>query len=100
MFTRAAARIAIPAPIQLLLLAAALVLMPISAGAQYKLQSGDTLEISLAGVPDFKQRSPIRLGGTIYGDVVDVALQPKREAEALTPSPPSLSPSSFSSGRR
>ena len=65
MSSLAAARMAIPAPIQLLLLAAALVLMPISAGAQYKLQPGDTLEISLAGVPDFKQRSPIGVGGTI-----------------------------------
>jgi hypothetical protein len=74
--------------------------MPVSAVAQYKLQSGDTREILLAGVPDFKQRSPIGLGGTIYGDVVDVALQAKCKAEALTPSPPSLSPSSFSSNRR
>jgi polysaccharide biosynthesis/export protein len=65
MSSLAAARMAIPAPIQLLLLAAALVLMPISAGAQYKLQPGDTLEISLAGIPDFKQRSPIGVGGTI-----------------------------------
>ena len=65
MSSLAAARMATPDPIRLLLLAAALVLMPISAGTQYKLQSGDTVEISLAGVPDFKQRSPIGLGGTI-----------------------------------
>jgi protein involved in polysaccharide export with SLBB domain len=65
MSSLAAARMATPDPIRLLLLATALVLIPISAGAQYKLQSGDTLEISLAGVPDFKQRSPIGVGGTI-----------------------------------
>jgi polysaccharide export outer membrane protein len=62
---RLAPDIAIPGSTWPLLLATALVLMPISAGAQYKLQSGDTLEISLAGVPDFKQRSPIGVGGTI-----------------------------------
>jgi Polysaccharide biosynthesis/export protein/SLBB domain len=48
-----------------LLLAASLVLMPVPAVAQYKLQSGDTLEISMAGVPDFKQRSPVGVEGTI-----------------------------------
>jgi polysaccharide export outer membrane protein len=46
-------------------LAVALALIPTSAIAEYKLQSGDTLEISVAGVPDLRQRSPIGVDGDI-----------------------------------
>jgi polysaccharide export outer membrane protein len=42
-----------------------LALVPTSAIAEYKLQSGDTLEISVTGVPDLKQRSPIGVDGEI-----------------------------------
>jgi polysaccharide export outer membrane protein len=65
MLFRLGPKIAIPGLTGATLLAAALVLMPVSAVAQYKLQSGDTLEISMAGAPDFKQRSPIGVEGTI-----------------------------------
>ena len=48
-----------------ILLAVAFALAPTTASAEYKLQAGDTLEISVTGVPDIRQRSPIGLGGEI-----------------------------------
>lgn len=49
----------------LLLLMGIFGLAPKSAMAEYKLQPGDTLEISVAGIPELRQRSPIEVGGTI-----------------------------------
>jgi polysaccharide export outer membrane protein len=48
-----------------ILLVAAIAFAPTSAIAQYKLQSGDILEISVTGVPDLRQRAPIGLDGEI-----------------------------------
>jgi len=48
-----------------MLLAAALVLMPASAFAEYRLQSGDTMAVSVMGVPDFKEQSLIGVEGMI-----------------------------------
>ncbi len=39
--------------------------VPGSALAEYKLHSGDTLEISVTGVPDLRERAPIAVGGEI-----------------------------------
>ena len=47
------------------ILMAAVPLLPTSAFAEYRLRSGDTLEISVIGVPDLKQRSPIGVDGDI-----------------------------------
>ena len=47
-----------------ILLVVALV-APTGAMAEYKLQSGDTLEISVTGVPDLRQRSQIGLDGDV-----------------------------------
>jgi polysaccharide export outer membrane protein len=49
----------------LLLLMGIFGLAPKSAMAEYKLQPGDTLEISVAGFPELRQRSPIEVDGTI-----------------------------------
>ncbi|MBV8474365.1 MAG: polysaccharide biosynthesis/export family protein, partial [Hyphomicrobiales bacterium] len=38
---------------------------PGAAWAEYKLHSGDTLEISVTGVPDLRERAPIAVGGEI-----------------------------------
>ena len=46
-------------------LVAAFALFPGTAIAEYKLQSGDTLEVSVTGVPDLRQRSPVGVGGEI-----------------------------------
>lgn len=46
-------------------LVAVLGTMPTAAFAGYKLQSGDTLEVSVVGLPGLKQRSVIGLEGTI-----------------------------------
>lgn len=43
----------------------ALILAPASALGEYKLQSGDTLEISVTGVPDLRQRAPVGVDGEI-----------------------------------
>jgi len=43
----------------------ALMLVPTSASAEYKLQPGDVLEISVIGVPDLRQRSQIGVDGEI-----------------------------------
>lgn len=48
-----------------ILLVAALGLVPRSAAAQYALQPGDTLEISVTGIPEFRERAPIGLDGQI-----------------------------------
>jgi polysaccharide export outer membrane protein len=47
------------------ILMGAVPLLPTSAFAEYRLQSGDTLEVSIIGVPDLKQRSPIGVDGDI-----------------------------------
>jgi polysaccharide biosynthesis/export protein len=47
------------------LLAGILFLLPDPAVAEYRLQPGDTLEISIAGLPDLRQRAPIGLDGAI-----------------------------------
>src|SRR5262245_60727512 len=52
------------APALLIVLIGALV-VPTSAVAEYKLQAGDVLEISVMGVPELRQRSPIEVGGAI-----------------------------------
>jgi len=57
--------IAIPNLTWTILLAAALVLMPASAFAEYRLQSGDTLAVSVTGVPDFKEQSLVGVEGMI-----------------------------------
>ena len=57
--------IATPRLTWLVLLMGILVLTPKPAMAEYKLQPGDTLEISVAGVPELRQRSQIEVGGTI-----------------------------------
>jgi len=46
-------------------LAALLALAPFSAWGDYKLQPGDVLEISITGVPELKQRSPIGVEGEV-----------------------------------
>jgi len=48
-----------------ILLAGAYLFVPTVAIAEYKLQPGDTLELSITGVPDLKQRSPIGVDGEI-----------------------------------
>lgn len=48
-----------------ILVTSALILAPTSALSDYKLQSGDTLEISVTGVPDLKQRTPVGVDGEI-----------------------------------
>src|SRR5439155_24520111 len=52
-------------PNWLIALIGALILVSSSATAEYKLQSGDTLEIAVTGVPDLKQRLPVELDGEI-----------------------------------
>ena len=47
------------------LLFAALALVPKSALAEYRLQSGDAVEVSVTGVPDLRQRAPIGVDGKI-----------------------------------
>ena len=47
------------------MLAAAVALAPTAALAEYRLQSGDALEIAIAGVPALKQRSQIDMEGRI-----------------------------------
>src|SRR5262249_59925399 len=59
------ARIATAGRTRSILLAGALVLVPTPGRAEYKLQSGDTLEISITGVPDLRQRAPIGVDGDI-----------------------------------
>lgn len=50
---------------RLVLFAGALALMPTSALADYKLQPGDTLEVSVTGIPDFRQRLLIGVDGEV-----------------------------------
>jgi polysaccharide export outer membrane protein len=45
--------------------AVALVLVPTLVNADYKLQPGDTLEVSISGAPDVRQRAPIGVDGEI-----------------------------------
>ena len=38
---------------------------PAIAGAQYRLQAGDVIEVSVAGIPEMRQRSPVQLDGSV-----------------------------------
>ena len=49
----------------LILLFGTLILVPTPAVAEYKLQSGDILELSISGSPNFTQRMPIELDGIV-----------------------------------
>jgi polysaccharide export outer membrane protein len=40
-------------------------LPPTAAGAEYTLRPGDVLEVNLVGFPDFRQRLPVEIDGTI-----------------------------------
>jgi polysaccharide export outer membrane protein len=53
-----------------ILLVSTLSLVSTSALAEYRLQSGDTLEVSVAGVPDLKQRAPVGVDGDIVVPLV------------------------------
>jgi polysaccharide biosynthesis/export protein len=48
-----------------LVLGAALLFSLTPANAEYRLHSGDTIEISVARLPELKQRAPVQLDGTI-----------------------------------
>jgi len=52
------------------LLAAALCCSPNPARAEYRLQGGDVVEISVSGVPELRQRAPVQLDGSITFPVV------------------------------
>ena len=52
------------------LLAAALCCSLSPARAEYRLQGGDVVEISVSGVPELKQRAPVQLDGSITFPVV------------------------------
>jgi polysaccharide biosynthesis/export protein len=52
------------------LLAAALCCSVSPARAEYRLQGGDVVEISVSGVPELKQRAPVQLDGSITFPVV------------------------------
>jgi len=52
------------------LLAATLCCSLGSARAEYRLQGGDVVEISVSGVPELKQRAPVQLDGSITFPVV------------------------------
>jgi polysaccharide biosynthesis/export protein len=58
-------RVAAPRQSWPILVMGALILAPTSALGEYKLQSGDTLEISVTGVPDLRQRAPVGVDGEI-----------------------------------
>jgi polysaccharide export outer membrane protein len=52
------------------LLATALCCPPGAARAEYRLQGGDVVEISVSGVPELKQRAPVQVDGSITFPVV------------------------------
>jgi len=52
------------------LLATTLCCSPNPARAEYRLQGGDVVEISVSGVPELRQRAPVQLDGTITFPVV------------------------------
>ena len=52
------------------LLAAVLCCSPSPARAEYRLQGGDVVEISVSGVPELRQRAPVQLDGSITFPVV------------------------------
>ncbi len=54
----------------LISIAGAIALMSTSALADYKLQPGDTLELSVAGLPDFRQRLLIGVDGKVNASLV------------------------------
>jgi len=53
-----------------ILLISALLLTATSVFADYKLQAGDTLEISITGIPELRQRAPIGVEGEIAAPLV------------------------------
>src|SRR5689334_24109580 len=52
------------------LLAIVLCCSPNPARAEYRLQGGDVVEISVAGVPELRQRAPVQIDGSITFPVV------------------------------
>ncbi len=50
---------------KLLVVSAALICSIAPAKAEYRLHAGDVIEISIAGLPDLKQRVPVQMDGTI-----------------------------------
>jgi polysaccharide export outer membrane protein len=56
-----------------------LALMPASAHAEYRLQPGDVLDVSITGIPDLKQRCPVGIEGDI-----SLALAGQIEVRGLT----------------
>lgn len=68
-----------------MLLIGALILVPTSATAKYKLQSGDTLEVSVMGLPDFRQRLAIDVDGEIVLPLVgQIKVSGLSVSEAIT----------------
>ena len=57
-------------PLKTGLLAAALCCSLNPARAEYRLQGGDVMEISVSGVPDLRQRAPVQLDGSITFPVI------------------------------
>ncbi len=56
--------------VKLVLLAAALLWSTQLARAEYRLQGGDVVEISVAGVPELRQRAPVQFDGSITFSLV------------------------------
>lgn len=56
--------------VKLVLLAAALLWSIQPARAEYRLQGGDVVEISVAGVPELRQRAPVQFDGSITFSLV------------------------------
>jgi len=56
--------------LQTSLLAIVLCCSPNAARAEYRLQGGDVVEISVAGVPELRQRAPVQIDGSITFPVV------------------------------
>jgi polysaccharide biosynthesis/export protein len=58
-------RLGSPSKIGPLLLAAAVLCSAAPAKAEYRLQPGDAIEISVARIPELKQRAPVQMDGSI-----------------------------------
>src|SRR5712691_511603 len=56
--------------VKLVLLSAALLWSTQLARAEYRLQGGDVVEISVAGVPELRQRAPVQFDGSITFSLV------------------------------
>ncbi len=79
-FGRRALRLSLSCDTRSLLLAAALLCIMTPAKAEYRLQMGDVIEISVARLPELKQRVPVQMDGTIsyplLGTISVVGLSP------------------------